>query len=420
MFRREVFERYERDLFPEVIDQTLAPYVRAGSVDLVHLGHELMLNLAALTAGVDRPDGTAEETARLHAYMMRFIEGATLAHATGDKAEKAREVARALDDWDAEFLTPSIARRRDLLAREAAGEAAGVPRDVLTTLLRHADELALPPHVIRREVAFFLLAGGHTSATAFVRTIDHLLDWFAAHPEGRAGVLDPLFVQRAVHETVRLNPSSPTGRRRALAPVRLRSGTEIPEGATVVIDLQAVNRDVSLFGPDAADFDPHRTPPSGVAPFGLSFAAGMHVCIGQDLAAGRRPPVGHRSRRPPVRPGHGSGRADVRRRCPPESARPAATRRGHGTALLGRLPRAARRSGPVSYRITVDGEVCISSGRCVAERPDVFRFDGDEVAELVPGADLPSDGAQLDLARACPSGALRVCDAESDEEIDIF
>jgi hypothetical protein len=26
--------------------------------------------------------------------------------------------------------------------------------------------------------------------------------------------------------------------------------------------------------------------PQGVAPFGLSFAAGMHVCIGQDLAAG--------------------------------------------------------------------------------------------------------------------------------------
>jgi len=47
-----------------------------------------------------------------------------------------------------------------------------------------------------------------------------------------------------------------------------------------------VNRDVSLFAPDAAVFDPDRTVPPGVAPFGLSFAAGMHVCIGQDLAAG--------------------------------------------------------------------------------------------------------------------------------------
>lgn len=286
MFRRDVFERYERDLFPEVTARTLEPYVAAGRVDLVHLGHELMLNLAALTAGIDRPEGTAGETARLYAHMMRFIEGATLAHATGDKAAKAAEVARALEEWDAEFLAPSIARRRDLLAREAAGETVEVPRDVLATLLRHAEELDLPHHVVRREVAFYLLAGAHTSATAFVRTVDHMLDWFAAHPERADAHTDPLFVQRCVHETVRLNPSSPVGKRRALAPVALRSGTSIPEGATVVIDLQAVNRDASLFGPDAAAFDPDRTVPPGVAPFGLSFAAGMHVCIGQDLAAG--------------------------------------------------------------------------------------------------------------------------------------
>ncbi|MFD2351438.1 cytochrome P450 [Nonomuraea ferruginea] len=64
-----------------------------------------------------------------------------------------------------------------------------------------------------------------------------------------------------MHETVRLNPSSPIGRRRALAPVSLRSGIEIPEGATVVIDLQSVNRDPEVFGADAAAFDPHRTFP---------------------------------------------------------------------------------------------------------------------------------------------------------------
>jgi len=68
--------------------------------------------------------------------------------------------------------------------------------------------------------------------------------------------------------------------------VTLRSGVHIPEGATVVIDLQALNRDPELFGPDAADFDPSRPAPPGVAPFGLSFGAGVHVCIGQDLAAG--------------------------------------------------------------------------------------------------------------------------------------
>ena len=292
MFRREVFERYERELFPQVIERTLAPYQAEGRVDLVHLGHELMLNLAALTAGVDRPAGTAEESRRLYGYMMRFIEGATLAHSTKDKDEQRRVIARALVDWDEEFLAPSVARRRDLLAREAAGEDVDVPSDVLATLLRHTGELELPPEVIRREVAFFLLAGAHTSATAFVRSIDHILGWVEAHPEDAGpAATDQLFVQRCVHETVRLNPSSPIGRRRALAPVALRSGIRIPEGATVVIDLRSVNRDPEVFGADAAEFDPHRKLPANVAPFGLSFAAGMHVCIGQDLAAGvvRRP-----------------------------------------------------------------------------------------------------------------------------------
>jgi hypothetical protein len=48
-------------------------------------------------------------------------------------------------EWDEEFLAPSVARRRDLLARRAAGEDAALPRDVLTTLLEHEDELGLTP-----------------------------------------------------------------------------------------------------------------------------------------------------------------------------------------------------------------------------------------------------------------------------------
>ncbi|HXV91892.1 MAG TPA: ferredoxin [Pseudonocardia sp.] len=72
----------------------------------------------------------------------------------------------------------------------------------------------------------------------------------------------------------------------------------------------------------------------------------------------------------------------------------------------------------IHYRIEVDGAVCISSGKCVADAPDVFRFDDDEVAELVPGAPRLPDAEILDIARACPSGAIRVFDG--DEEIDVF
>ncbi|HLI16245.1 MAG TPA: cytochrome P450 [Acidimicrobiales bacterium] len=289
LFRRDTLAHFERDLFPAVIDETLAPHVAAGRAELVSLGHQLMMNLAALNAGVDRQEGTAAETHRLYGYMMKFIEGATLAHATGDRARISDEIRAALDAFEAEFLAPSIARRAAALEQVARGELAeeALPRDVLTILLRHRDELGLTPDTLAREIAFFLLAGAHTSATAFTRALHHLFEWAKRHPEDAEAVRsDRLFVQRCVHETVRLHPSSPIGARRALEDVVLQDGTVLPRGALVVIDLVAVNRDPAVYGPDAAEFNPRRPLADGVAPYGLSFGHGMHACIGQELAAG--------------------------------------------------------------------------------------------------------------------------------------
>jgi cytochrome P450 len=158
---------------------------------------------------------------------------------------------------------------------------------VLSVLLANQDDLELPNDVVLREVAFYLLAGAHTSATAFTRVTHHLFTWLAAHPEDDAVIRsDRLFVQRCTHETIRLQPSSPVAMRWALDDVELKSGRRIPKGAKVVIDLLSVNRDPSVFG-DAADvFDPRRSLADGVPAYGLSFGSGMHACIGQDLAAG--------------------------------------------------------------------------------------------------------------------------------------
>jgi cytochrome P450 len=89
LFRRETFELYERELFPPIIADTLAPEITDGRGELVDLGHRMMMNLAALTAGVDRPLGTADETRHLYKYLMLFIEGATLGFYTGDREAKA-------------------------------------------------------------------------------------------------------------------------------------------------------------------------------------------------------------------------------------------------------------------------------------------------------------------------------------------
>lgn len=290
LFRRETLEHYERDLFPTVIDGTLAPYVRDGRAELVSLGHQVMMNLAALNAGVDRPTGTPEETFRLYGYMMKFIEGATLYHSQRDKATVRSEVAEAIAAFDAEFLQPSLGRRRALVVAAEEGRSApeDLPRDVLTVLLQNVDNLALPSEVTLREIAFFLLAGAHTSATAFTHTLHHIFEWITEHPDDEARIqADRAFVQRCVHESVRLHPSSPVGMRRALGDVTLRDGTLVPEGGRVTIDLVAVNRDPAVFGDRADTFDPTRTiDPAEAGPFGLSFGHGMHACIGQELAAG--------------------------------------------------------------------------------------------------------------------------------------
>ena len=100
LFRRETLVHYERDLFPQVIQETLAPHVASGRAELVELSHQLMMNLAALNAGVDRPLKTKEETDSLYGFMMKFIEGATLAHTTRDPKEVTDEVEGAKSEFN--------------------------------------------------------------------------------------------------------------------------------------------------------------------------------------------------------------------------------------------------------------------------------------------------------------------------------
>ncbi len=194
-----------------------------------------------------------------------------------------------LERFDAEFLSPGIERRRALLDAVQRGEVTDevLPRDVLTVLLRNEDKVPLSHESLRREIAFYLLAGAHTSATAFTRVLHQVFTWLDANPAdaGRA-LADRGFVQRCTHETIRLQPSSPVGMRWALADVRLSSGATIAAGDKVILDLAAANRDPAVFGADAEAFDPNRALAPGVNPWGLSFGMGMHACIGQDLAAG--------------------------------------------------------------------------------------------------------------------------------------
>lgn len=56
----------------------------------------------------------------------------------------------------------------------------------------------------------------------------------------------------------------------------------------------------------------------------------------------------------------------------------------------------------------VDQDLCLSSGKCVADAPGVFTFDEDELAEVTGDpADLGADRL-IEVARGCPAAAIRV------------
>lgn len=299
LFRREVFETWERDLLGHTIATTLTPFVRAGRADLVVLGYRLAMNLTAHVAGIDHDGSDPAATEALYAIVKKFSEGATLVHSTRDKDEVRAEVLATMANFDDVLLRPAVARRRALLERAARGEIAeaDVPADVLTTLLRNQDRLDLPDDVVRREIAFYLQAGAHSTANALTHTLDHVFAWGADHADDLAlARRDVGFVQRCVHESLRLDPASPVAWRRALAPLDVAGGAggapvTVGEGTLVVLDLLAANRDPAVWGPTGAVFDPHRRPPDGVPAWGLSFGGGQHACIGQELDGGI-PPTG--------------------------------------------------------------------------------------------------------------------------------
>jgi cytochrome P450 len=288
LFRRGTFRSWEAELVPQIIREAFDPVLAAGAADLVVLGTRATMNLTARIAGIDRQTGTVEETDALQEFAHKFSEGATLAHTTRDPEIVRGEVREALARFDAMFFEPSYELRLALVA-DPAVDVEDQPKDVLTALIRHQEELGLERDDMLREVAFYLQAGSHSTADAFTHSVDEILRWAAEHPE-RAGELDDdLFVQRCVHEVLRLHPASPEALREAVVDVTLRDGRVVKQGNFVRMDIRAANTDTSVFGEDAARFDPDRVAPSGVQPWGHTFGAGMHACIGMELDGGTVP-----------------------------------------------------------------------------------------------------------------------------------
>ena len=284
IFTREVFKYYENEVFPVTINETLEPYKEHGKMDLVDYGFRVLLNLTADFSGVDRPEKTKKETETLLNLLKIFASGATLHHSTRDHEEVKEEVRNALENFDEQFLKPSIERRKNLIRKK---DFENLPSDILTVLLVNEDDLNLPYDVLQREIAFYLLAGAQTSIHSLVHVFHEIHDWIKNNPEEKLKLKDdPIFVQKCFLESTRLHPSSPIALRKPVCPVKLPDDKDAELGDSIVIDLYNSNRDKKVFGDDADKFNPYRQPPSGQNLYGLSFGLGMHSCIGRNLAAG--------------------------------------------------------------------------------------------------------------------------------------
>jgi cytochrome P450 len=286
LFRRGTFRWWELNLVPPTIEVSYAASLARGSADLVQLGRRTIMYLTSLVAGIDLPssDAAADELEHL-AHV--FSAGATAVHSTRSLAEVNAEVGEAMVAFDEHFLTPSMERRAGLIAEHGAGRLPEeeLPRDVLTAVMRNQDQLSIDREVIRREVAFYLQAGSHSTANLFTDA-GHQVFLRLQDPAFAARVTDLAFLQRCVFETLRLHPASPVAWRRALRDVPLSNGITVPAGSIVEFDLRAANTDPDVWGADAERFDPDRELPEGVPPWGHSFGGGMHACIGMELDGG--------------------------------------------------------------------------------------------------------------------------------------
>ena len=291
LFRRNFIHYYEREVYPGVVEETLGPFLAAGRVDLPEFGFRVNINLSASIAGIDRQH-SPEETEALLALVRKFSEGATLFHSTRDKAEVVEEVAGAMATFDERFFRHSLARREALIAEHAAGARADeeLPRDVLTVLLLNREAQGLDLSTIRREVAFFMQAASHSTANSMVHAFHEITTWCREHPEDAVRLReDVLFLQRCVHESLRLHPASPVAWRSATCPFALPNGEVVREDDSVVVNLAEANKDPQVFGPDADRYNPHRAVAERKPPYALTFGVGVHTCFGRELAGGSLP-----------------------------------------------------------------------------------------------------------------------------------
>ncbi|MFI5509764.1 cytochrome P450 [Mycobacterium sp. NPDC051804] len=179
-------------------------------------------------------------------------------------ADEVPDVLRAWGELD-DYVDDMVARRRHTLTD-----------DLLSDLIRaEHDGDRLSGKELRMLAAALLLAGTDTTRNQVAASIEILCD----HPRQWELLRDnPGLAVPAVYETMRHSGISNALLRVVTEDVEL-AGVFFPEGTMVFANTAAANRDPTIYDdPDRFDITREGLPPI------MSFGAGVHYCVGANLA----------------------------------------------------------------------------------------------------------------------------------------
>lgn len=286
LFRREMYELYEYELFPDIVEHTLETFIDPEESDLMEIGGLFTVVLACKTAGIDFDRESITDRQRLREFLHQFALGGAIDAAKIDPEDVKAQMQVAMSEFKEEYLDESKARRVELVDRYLAGEEAELPYDMLSNLLEHRGETGMDDDLIDRETGLYFTAGAHTSTQTLTNTSHLVFEWCKEHPEDWVRIAnDRAFAQRCVFEALRIRPTNPGILRRAVEDTEV-AGVKVKKGMVLVLDTVSANTDPAAYGDDASEFNPNRNVPDGVPAYGLSFGAGMHFCPGRTVAVG--------------------------------------------------------------------------------------------------------------------------------------
>jgi cytochrome P450 len=240
----------------DVIDEIVEPVSRQGHCDVVaDIARPYPVPIICALLGAPREDWQR---------FSLWADDIFMAFGFNFDPEIEPVVMRAWGELD-EYVDDMVARRRHTLTD-----------DLLSDLIRaEHDGDRLTAEELRMMAAGLLLAGTDTTRNQVAASIDVLCD----HPDQWELLREqPYLALPAVDETMRHSSIAGATMRATVEDVEL-AGVVIPAGTMVLANSAAANRDPAMYDdPNRFDITRQSVPPI------LTFGAGVHYCLGANLA----------------------------------------------------------------------------------------------------------------------------------------